>query len=269
MRVHHIRDLSVAGAAIALSACGGGGESVQSTPFVPAPQGPTGALAKPPAGVTTTTDFTTTNPDVSIRWNAQLNAYEVQIPGYPAGRVTQSSFGPAGASGEVVAADGTTLYSVSARTPYTYTGIMDLGLEPIHYVAYGVPTPAGAVPTVGSATFDAEIDGHAGGWPVYGSAEFNFDFAAGTLAGFMDPHTNGPMESPYLPRYTFTETVFSPGSTTFSGKFDQGGTFSGLFTGPAAQELMARFSAPFVDWDTSENPVVPGVMEGVMIGRRH
>ena len=78
------------------------------------------------------------------------------------------------------------------------------------------------------------------------------------------------MESPPLPRYTFSQTVFSPGSTTFSGSFDFSGptpsSFNGQFTGPNAQELMAQFTAPFRDWDAQENPTVWGVMNGVMVG---
>ena len=47
----------------------------------------------------------------------------------------------------------------------------------------------------------------------------------------------------------FTNTVYSTGSTTFSGKFDStlsgANSFSGLFTGPAAQELIGNFTFPY------------------------
>ena len=51
-----------------------------------------------------------------------------------------------------------------------------------------------------------------------------------------------------LPMMHFTNTVYSTGSTTFSGKFDGtpsgANSFSGLFTGPAAQELIGNFTFP-------------------------
>ena len=47
----------------------------------------------------------------------------------------------------------------------------------------------------------------------------------------------------------FRDTVYSIGSTTFSGKFDTalGGinSFGGLFTGPNAQELIGNFAFPY------------------------
>jgi hypothetical protein len=63
-------------------------------------------------------------------------------------------------------------------------------------------------------------------------------------------------------------TVYGSGSTTFSGQlanagFAQNGTFDGQFTGPIAQELMARWSAPFIDPATSQQ----STMFGVWVGR--
>jgi hypothetical protein len=211
---------------------------------------------------------------VRIRWNAELKAYEVQLPGYPAGKIVQTSFGPFGASGDVVVADGSKISSAFARIPYSYTGMIELsnatGLTP-QYLAYGVATPTGSVPVTGSATYGATLDGIAtavsGSYSIYGNASLQFDFGAGKLSGAMDPQLNGPFDTPTVPRYTFTQTVFSSGSTTFSGSFDIRGptpsSFRGQFTGPSAQELMASFTAPFQDFDKSW-----GVMNGVMIGKR-
>jgi hypothetical protein len=61
----------------------------------------------------------------------------------------------------------------------------------------------------------------------------------------LDPEWNeyglGPFE--------FRETVYSTGSTTFSGKFDTDlpgvNSFSGLFTGPHAEELIGNFAIPY------------------------
>jgi hypothetical protein len=171
--------------------------------------------------------------------------------------------------GKVVAADGTVISPIASvlKTPYASTSWAAIGSE---IFAFGIATPAGAVPTKGSASYAAEIEGVARApdyeFIVYGEALFQFDFGAGTLSGYMDPILNGPMGGPTLPRYSFTQTVYSPGSTTFSGSFDFSGptpsSFHGQFTGPAAQELMASFQAPFSnygDW---------GTMTGVMIGKK-
>jgi hypothetical protein len=143
-------------------------------------------------------------------------------------------------------------------------------------VAFAMPTAAGAVPTTGSASYKAEIAGSAKaqhgsevlGFEVYGDAVLKFDFAAGKLSGSMAPQLNGPWDVPGpLPTYNFINTVYSTGSTSFSGMFDIGGptasSFQGRFTGPLAQELMAGWTAPFQSFDNHW-----GVMEGVMIGKR-
>src|SRR6478735_7271710 len=103
MKVRVIRHLLPAAAALAVAACGGsggGGTSfIPSPPVTPTPAS-VGALSIPPSGIMATTDFATTDDNVRIRWNAELKAYEVQLPGYPAGKIVQTSFGPFGASGD-------------------------------------------------------------------------------------------------------------------------------------------------------------------------
>jgi hypothetical protein len=229
-----------------------------------------------------TTDFATVGGDVQIRWNADLKAYEVTVPQIGSGKIVQTFFGPFGATGDVIAANGGKLLTAQAFTPYSYTGRLELVKMPegpnetgfTLITAYGVPTALGSVPTTGSASYTAELDGRAGGYWVYGSASLQFDFGGGKLTGHMDPLLNGPMGVPELPRYNFTQTVYSTGSTSFSGSFDVAGptpsSFSGRFTGPAAQELMATFRAPFQDYPNVTEPPTPnwGLMEGVMIGKR-
>ncbi len=88
--------------------------------------------------------------------------------------------------------------------------------------------------------------GHTG--VILGDIDLGFNFGAGTLSGSINPildlgtHYN-------LPSLQFTNTVYSTGSTTFSGKFDStlsgANSFSGLFTGPAAQELIGNFTFPY------------------------
>jgi hypothetical protein len=278
------KQLLAAAGLLVLTACGGGGgggNNFTPPPPVSPPPPPPSANANPlsaaPLGVTSTTDLTTIGSLEDVRWNAQAGAYEVQI-GTVAGKVAPTAAGPYAQGGDLVAADGSKLpYTIQALTGFDYTRLGHIAsiapLEAPTYFAFGVATPSGSVPTTGTATYDATIDGRAGSWPVYGTAQFQFDFGAGKLSGYMDPHTNGPMESPALPRYNFTNTVFSAGSTTFSGSFDVAGptpsSFHGQFTGPQAQELMATFTAPFLDWDANEMPNTWGVMEGVIAGRRH
>jgi hypothetical protein len=106
---------------------------------------------------------------------------------------------------------------------------------------------------------------------VSGTAQFNFDFGAGRLSGSMSPSIPeggwaGIGEN--LGNYEFTQTIFNSGSTSFSGKFlvpnlpSADSHFSGLFTGPAAAELMGRFEAPFLSKD------VGGDIIGVFIGKK-
>jgi len=273
-------------AAFALAACGGGGGGVASTPPPPPPVispavvASDNPLSAAPAGVTSSANLARIGVLQSVRWDAGSQAYELQFDGYSNVLTKVIGGGTFAESANLIAADGAQLpYAMQAWTGYSYTRFGHI--DPVGSgakgeggaFAFGVATPAGAVPTAGSATYDAEIDGHAGDWGLYGTARFQFDFGAGTLSGYMDPHTNGPMESPALPRYNFTQTVFSPGSPTFAGAFDVTGpspsSFSGRFTGPNAEELMASFTAPFLDWgNASEVPDTWNVMEGVMVGKR-
>jgi hypothetical protein len=204
---------------------------------------------------------------VDIRWNAALNAYEVTLPSGSLGRIVPNQ--PGSNYGTVVSQSGTVLapFAAISRTPYDYTSWVSVGSG---IAGFGIATAPGAVPTVGRASYVAEIEGSASA-PLYefvvnGSAVFQFDFGAGTLSGYMDAKLNGPMGGPDLPRYNFTQTVYSAGSTTFSGSFSISGPtpslFHGQFTGPAAQELMVAFQAPF------SNGGEWGTMTGVMIGKK-
>jgi hypothetical protein len=153
-------------------------------------------------------EFTSLGADIAIRWNASLNAYEVTLPSGASGKIVPSQ--PGWSVGKVVAADGTVISPIATvrQTPYAYTSWASVGGD---VFAFGIATPAGAVPTKGSASYAAEIEGIARApdyeFIVYGEALFQFDFGAGTLSGYMDPKLNGPMGGPTLPRYTFTQTV--------------------------------------------------------------
>ena len=98
-----------------------------------------------------------------------------------------------------------------------------------------------------------------------------FNFGVGTLSGHFDPmlEIGGSPTLASLGRYDFVNTVFGAGSTTFSGSLSRSGitsfgAFDGGFTGPAAQELMARWTAPYINPSNQQ----PGEMFGVWVGRR-
>jgi hypothetical protein len=103
---------------------------------------------------------------------------------------------------------------------------------------------------------------------VFGSISFLFDFGKGSLAGEMKPELEGGWDAIPLGTYTFRDTVFSVGSTSFSGAFKVPGSdapsfFSGNFTGPNAVELMGSWKAPFVDPVSNTS----GTMAGVFLGK--
>jgi hypothetical protein len=121
------------------------------------------------------------------------------------------------------------------------------------YEAVGLATPAGGVPVTGTASYAGEIEGQtsefSNGLTVYGAIQLSFDFGAGNLSGGITPYLE-PADVPiHLPTIALRDTVYSTGSTTFSGKFDTNAaglnSFSGLFTGPNAQELIGNFAFPY------------------------
>jgi hypothetical protein len=161
----------------------------------------------------------------------------------------------------------------SWRDDYSINGTAAAGTQ--GFFAYGNATAQANVPTTGNASYKAYLVGntgtpYAGNSPYFdvitGSAELRVDFGAGTLTGEMKPEIC-PWDCEPLGVYTFVETVFAQGSTSFSGKFATNGNtlpslFEGLFTGPQADELMARWQAPYTYGDTT------GTMGGIWIGKK-
>ena len=84
-----------------------------------------------------------------------------------------------------------------------------------------------------------------------GTVQLTFDFGKGTLDGNMtlalDDYGGGKTQ---LGTYSFTNTVFSAGSTVYSGKFDTSvagqNYFLGQFTGPNAEETIGAWALPFI-----------------------
>ena len=129
------------------------------------------------------------------------------------------------------------------------------------FVAFGVPTAPGLVPITGTGSYSGTVNGTAdipmhdlllGSYDlpgVGGTVSLSFDFGAGILHGSMALSINGGMNPTPAGTYTFTDTVFSPGNTTYSGKFDTTLTgqnfFLGRFTGPHAEETIGAWAVPF------------------------
>jgi hypothetical protein len=127
--------------------------------------------------------------------------------------------------------------------------------------AFGVLTPAGGVPVSGTASYAGIVQGQtdvfgADFWgpyrvPVSGTVDLDFDFAQGSLMGAitlnLDDFGGGHVS---LGSFNFKDTVFSVGSTTYSGKFDTTASgqnfFLGSFTGPSAQETIGAWALPFI-----------------------
>jgi hypothetical protein len=139
------------------------------------------------------------------------------------------------------------------------------------FFAFGSATPGSGVPVTGSASYSAIIAGRPldNFGRIDGDATFQFNFGAGTLSGHFDPvFEDGPTIAS-LGTYNFVSTVFGVGSPTFSGGLSLAGApslgaFDGRFTGPAAQELMARWTAPYLNPSTHQW----NEMFGVMVGKK-
>ena len=174
-------------------------------------------------------------------------------------------------------AGGSVLKPSNPELQLSYTTLLQYdtsGMSPESFgiVAFGIPTPTSAIPLTGSASYTAFVAGNSidNLYYIRGSASLQFNFGTGALAGHLDPliyDMGGGLLS--LTRYSFTNTVFGAGSTSFSGQLSNPsvagvGSFSGIFTGPGAQELMARWQAPFVIPYTQQT----SQMFGVWVGRQ-
>jgi len=138
------------------------------------------------------------------------------------------------------------------------------------WMAFGIPTAAAAVPVTGTASYSAKLAGDAKGYVVAGTGSFSFDFSAGKLSGHLDPLLYDGWGTEFTAgKFDFVNTVYSKGSTAFSGQlsnsfFATRGSFDGRFTGPAAEELMGRWQAPFTDPYTLDE----GKMFGIFVGKK-
>ena len=154
---------------------------------------------------------------------------------------------------------------------YTSFAEYAMGSGEFGLVAFGSATPASAIPVTGNATYSAFAAGATDfGSAIRGNVTLQFNFGSGTLAGSFDPYIYDLLagHSP-LGHYDFVDTVFGVGSATWSGALTRSdtserGTFQGQFTGPSAEELMARWTAPLPSSGSGSGTQ----MFGVWVGKR-
>ncbi|MES2905405.1 MAG: hypothetical protein V4696_14570, partial [Pseudomonadota bacterium] len=265
----------------------------------PPPPSPPGTPVNIFPSITTSTDFATlgyelsVNPSqpikdgFSVRYDAVSNSYIFDLPSHAPGEYRATSSDDKYWNGGLPA--GTILWPpMAVLKPGASNPLIQLDHTSFAYyqqagpmedlphgvVAFGTPTAAGAVPTTGSATTNAIVSGITSErlGTIGGTATFNFDFGAGTLTGQFNPVLGEYYATTTVPlgTYTFSNTVFGVGSPSFSGSLTHsdprlGGAFEGVFTGPAAQELMARWTATF--FVAGVTPA-PEQMFGVMVGKK-
>ena len=251
----------------ALAGCGGGGgEFVNSAPPPPITPTPTPSTIIPAA--VTSQQFAAVGSShldgnqapqlgaadqLQVRYVQASNSYEVQLPHSQAwagiSLLANSGPGPVNYAGDtayVWLRDGGLQYSRLVEWA-------DKGSTIAGHEAIGVATPASGVPVTGTASYSGQLLGqttenHSDGTdlPVDGSILLSFNFGLGSLSGSIAPNLHQLFT---LGSISFRDTVYSTRSTTFSGKFDTNlagtNSFSGLFTGPNAQELIGNFAFPY------------------------
>lgn len=267
----------LAGAALSLAACGGGGGGgLNSTPTpTPAPPPTSSSSAVDIFPLPATQEFTTigSGNSLRIRYDAVTKKYEVMAEGrgwetlvddplfspHPGNPNVSFVFAgsPSNSSSFMIRthysyADPTVKYQYSSLAPWSVGSVGGV-------TAFGMATAASGVPVVGSASYQGLIEGgttetYSDGFEtapgyVVGSINLNFNFGNGSLSGSISP-TLHLASTHSLATLNFTDTVYSTGSPNFSGSFSTSlagpNSFAGLFTGPAAQELIGRFAFPYL-----------------------
>ena len=254
--------------AFALAGCGGGGWHVAYSPPPAAPPPPPPPPPPIVPAATTSQQFvamaatTPTTGDetplfgaadqLQVRYVQSSNSYEVQLP---------HSEEWAGIHAVDDIAD---YYEGAAQLSTTQTDTQYSRLFSWHdggsyagFEAIGIATAAGAVPVTGNATYTGGLWGSTSethsdsAVTLFGGIELSFDFGLGSLSGKISPSVFNYADSDdyTLAPISLRETIYSSGSTTFSGKFDTdiaGVNFlTGRFTGPHAEELIGDFALPY------------------------
>ena len=294
---------ALAGAALVLGACGGGGSNAfrpqptpTPTPTPPPPPPPAapavvifsepvpqdyavvgvsanaGSFTAPPYDVDFTPATSAESSQPRIRYTS-AGTYEVQLPGSGYAQVIHDPAVPNPTSANTIfrlqsQASASLVTTGSYNRGYLYSEVAkwsrpDLDFAyttDLGYFAFGTPTPAGGVPVAGNASFQGDVFGitdlrnglcDCSNFPaeVEGSVALNFNFGTGTLGGSMSIALSSGWGPVALGNYQFVQTVYSTGSSTYSGRFGTSlsgdNFFLGRFTGPNAQETIGAWAVPF------------------------
>ena len=288
-------------AALALTACGesgGGVNPIAAAPLTPTPTPTPASVAVDIFQNPATQEFATvgTGDPLRIRYDAASHRYEVMagtrgwdalvdddnsspLPGNP-----NVNFDFAGMPQSFFMIRAHYTYPPDYR--YRYSNLAAWAVPAAGgqaalagTTAFGIATPAGAVPTSGSASFEGLIEGlstETGPWGwdketvpawVSGSVLLTFNFGSGSLTGELRPYLVADKRYD-IGTIAFAKTVFGIGSQTFTGSFDTNVTgansFSGRFTGPNAEELIGKWVFPYL------SPIngAPQSGSGAMIAKR-
>ena len=251
----------------ALAGCGGGGGSgVASIPPPPPAPAPNGSII---LAATTSQQFAAIgashsfdgdqtprlagDEQLQVRYVASSNSYEVSLPHSDAWGAI--SYVPTG-SATPINFEGRAMLWLRSEG-YLYSSLFEWadGNSNYGHEAIGMATPASGIPVTGSASYSGDILGstserHASDdMYIVGSLALGFNFGTGTLSGSISPMLGQDFARHSLGTISFRDPVYSTGSATFSGSFDTNlaglNSFSGLFTGPNAQELIGNFALPY------------------------
>lgn len=292
--------------ALSLAGCGGGstGSGVASTP-TPPPSPPPAPPPPPPLPTVqlfdspATQNFTVINgpnatSSIALHYDAPTHTYEIAVDdavgqalrGCGCNNPELYRYGPEANPGSFVSHGGTGIGFAFSTIGQWFDPGGSTGLA-----AIGEATPANGVPLLGSANYYGQIVGDTDAQPgqgftrskISGTIQLGFDFASGSLTGQIAPTisymaTNaGPWDFPIsqqLGPISFVDTVHAVGSTQFSGRFDTNlagaNSFDGMFTGPGAEELIGKWTLPFI-WSSDPQAGGDGQLHsswGVMIGQR-
>jgi len=250
--------------ALALAGCGGGGSSHVASAPPPPPTAPAiipGASASQQFAVEGASHHVAGDApmlgdadQLQVRYVQASNSYEVQLPQSQAW--IPISYDPSSTPPGPPNFIGDGVHVFLRSDGYQYSRLIEWSGNTIFgHEAIGMATPAGGVPVTGSATYAGQILGAtsethlADDMSITGTIALAFNFGAGSLSGHIDPVLNVDFTPYALGSLIFTDTVYSTGSSAFSGKFLTALTgvnsFSGLFTGPNAQELIGKFAFPY------------------------
>ena len=285
---------------LALAACGGGGGGggsglVSTPPPPPPPSGSTAVDIFPSPSTQQFVDFGT-GTDLDIRYNSATGVYEITAGPLPWTKLVDDvgSSQPLGSPNQNFALDSAAqnqsyfmirahYASEASDHRYSYSNIATWGASAAvtgstsiaGLSAFGIPTPAGAVPVTGSASYQGFIEGHS-------TVEYQYDsYLVRRTSGAQCRWNSILAADPggcsslilHVPELhaahaDLLNTVFGVGNTNFSGMFATGlagpNSFSGQFTGPNAQELIGHWAFPFLS-------PIDGALEsaeGVWIAKR-